>query len=553
MATNQRDRILVVERDPIISDLVGRQALQGSGYQVEIVYDASTAISKALQFLPDVIIVNLHLEGLSGKDLMVALSSQGIEIPIIIMAQKSSESEIIQAFRLGASDYLLWPVREAEVINVVERVLKQVHERRERERLSLQVQQTNQELQNRVRELTTIFSIGKAVTSITDQSLLFERILDGALKLTQADMGWLLLRDDASRPFLLVSFLNLPSSLNDRLNQPWDDGVSSLVAMSGEALAINGDPLKRFKIASLGQSALIVPIKIQKQVIGLLVAMRKKNIPFTPSDQNLLQAMGDYASISLVNARLFRTIEERALSQQSLAESAQVGEKIYSEILVNAKKELRTPLETARSALERLLRDPTARWTVDQRPLLASLQDQIQALSRISESIASPADVQALHTSSQSNLNELVIASNARYQHFAQQNSLTLSTQLPQQPVLALADPGQISQVIDGLLSNAVKYCTPGGQITIRLEKYPDQTAHLVVIDTGSGIDQRHLPRLFEPGYHPEKNITRRFGGLGIGLSLIKEIITRYKGRVWVESKPGMGSSFHLTLPLAKL
>jgi hypothetical protein len=98
----------------------------------------------------------------------------------------------VQAFRLGATDYLLWPLREAEVINVVERVLKQVHERRDRERLSRQLLQANQDLQQRVEELTTLGSIGKAVTSITDQSLLFDRILEGASKVTRADLGWFL-------------------------------------------------------------------------------------------------------------------------------------------------------------------------------------------------------------------------------------------------------------------------------------------------------------------------------------------------------------------------
>ena len=85
------------------------------------------------------------------------------------MTSKGMENDLIQAFRLGAADYLIWPAREPEIINVVERVLHQVHERRERDQLATQLQQANQELQSRVRELTAIFGIGKAVTSITDQ------------------------------------------------------------------------------------------------------------------------------------------------------------------------------------------------------------------------------------------------------------------------------------------------------------------------------------------------------------------------------------------------
>jgi DNA-binding response OmpR family regulator len=232
-----RERILIVESDPVISDLVARQALQMAGFQTLVVTDANSAIGKAMQFAPDVIIVNENLRGLSGKDLLVALTSQGIETPVIMLAPQGSEMEIIQAFRLGATDYLLWPVREAEVINAVERVLKQVRDRRERERLTLQLTQINTELQQRARELTTIFAVGKAVISITDINILFKNILEGSARVTQADLGWLMLRDDSSKNFVVAAVHNLPASLPVEINKPWDDGISGLVAMSGETLS----------------------------------------------------------------------------------------------------------------------------------------------------------------------------------------------------------------------------------------------------------------------------------------------------------------------------
>lgn len=256
------DRILIAESDPVIADFVSRQTLQAAGYQVYQVSDGAAALSRAVQILPDVILANLELPGLSGKDLLVGLNSQGVHIPVILIARKGTENEIIQAFRLGAADYLIWPAREAEVLSAVERNLSQVRERRERERLAVQLQQTNQELQQRIRELTTIFSIAKAVTSLTDQSALFEKILESVTQITHADIGWFLLREEPSKAFVLVAQHKLPPSMPVRLNQTWDDGISSLVAMSGEALSIHGEPLKRFKVSSLGQSALLSLIHI---------------------------------------------------------------------------------------------------------------------------------------------------------------------------------------------------------------------------------------------------------------------------------------------------
>lgn len=550
---NPQERILIVESDPIISDVIGRQALQSAGYQVIIVNDATAAISRALQFSPDVIITNMSLPGLSGKDLLVALTSQNLETPVIVMASKGAEADIMQAFRLGATDYLLWPVREAEAISAVERALKQVRERRERERLSRQLQSTNQELQSRVRELTTIFSIGKAVTSVTDQTVLIEKILEAASKVTQADMGWFLQRDEASKTYLLAGMRNLPASLPVHLNQPWDDGISSLVAMSGETLSLHGEPMKRFKIASLGQAALIVPVKVQKQVIGLLIMLRKAATAFTESEQHLLEALADYASISLSNARMFKMIETRAQQHQALAESAQAGEKITNEVLRVVKKELRGPIETARSALERLVKDPTIRWAPNHRVDLSAVQDSLNQLARTSEAIAPlPAVKPASALSRQVNMNELVREAVERYQPFAQQNMLGIAPSLPENAVMALADGAQISQVLYGLLSNAIQVSAPGSNVLVRLEKTRDPLVHVAVIDSGPGLDNNRISQLFDDTYPFDPASPRRFGGLGIGLPLIKEIIIRQSGKIWVESKPGQGTSLHFTLPAPK-
>jgi len=552
MASNVRDRILIIENDPIICDLISRQSLKAAGYQTLIINDASTAINKITQLSPDAIIVSLSLPGLNGKDLMVALRAQNLEIPVIVLAQKGKEGDIIQAFRLGVSDYLLWPVREAEVLNVVERVLRQVHERRERERLSRQLQQTNQELQLRVRELTTIFSIGKAVASITDQNQLFNKILEGATKVSQAEIGWFLLKDETQEQFLVAAGHNLPNSLMVQLNQAWDDGISSLVARSGEPLSIHGEPIKRFKISVLGQAAMVVPVKLQRQVIGILIVMRKQPVPFTTSEQHLIEAVADYASISLVNARLFKTVAERARSYEELVESAQIGEKIVNDLLKAVKDELRYPVETANFALARLAKDPNIRWPTEQRQVLANLHEQTQHLNRILEEIVPipvPKDAGALKPL---RLNDLVQQSATYFQPLAQLNHLTLTVDQPAESLMIDGDSGQINQVMAALLSNAIKFTKPGGRIAVRLDKTPDLHAHVVVSDTGEGIESRQLPVIFEAAPPSERSRTRGFGGLGISLNLAKEIITHHNGKIWVESIPGVGSQFHFKIPLLK-
>lgn len=551
MATNARDRILIVEKDPAVADLIARQALQATGYETIIVSDASAAISKVIQTNPDVIIANLNLPGLSGKDLLVALSSQGVTAPVIVLAQKGMEADIIQAFRLGAVDYLLVPVREAEVINAVERALRLVRERRERDHLAHQVQQTNQELQMRVRELTAIYAIGKAVTSVTDQALLFEKILDGAVKVAQSDLGWFLLRDEHSKNFLLAAQINLPTSLAERINQVWDDGISPLVAMSCESLSIHGEPVRRFKIASLGQSALIVPVRVQKQVIGIITVMRRQPLPFSSSEQNLLEAVADYASISMINVRLFRTLEERAHSSQVLAETAQVGEKINHTILQTTKKELRTQVGILTQLLSRFDKIAISRWSPELYQAFCQMQEGLQNLSRIVETL-SPMPITPKNQSIQANLNELVQQTLKRFGQLAQQNNLTLNADLPNETITALVEPMQISQVLDGLVSNAIKFSHPGGKVSVRIERTQEQMVHVVVSDTGAGIEPHMAARVFEASQPSDKAQPLCSGGIGIDLHLVREIIIHQKGKIWVESKPKQGSRFHFILPAGK-
>ncbi|MFP3853287.1 MAG: response regulator [Anaerolineales bacterium] len=329
------ERVLVVDEDPEVLDLLEREVLEPMGYEVAIADDAGLAIQGALNFNPDLILASLTLPGLSGKDLLVALRSQGIEVPMLVMAPEGMESDAIQAFRLGARDYLVKPLREAEAVTAIERALNEIRLRRERKQLADQLAESNRQLERRVRELTTIYGIGKAVTSTTNQSQLFSKLMEGSLYVTEADMGWILLRDDSTNDLILRAQNGLPSSVARRMHHAWDDGVSSLVMLSGEALRIHGEGLTQFKLSSIGRAALIVPIKVRDQPVGVLNVARRDASMFTDRNQAMLEAVADYASISLVNARLFQALATRAAKLEREVEQSQEIGFVTPEILDN--------------------------------------------------------------------------------------------------------------------------------------------------------------------------------------------------------------------------
>jgi len=366
---------MLVENDPVINDLITLQALRPLGYQIRLVEDVSTALGEIARDTPDLVMVDLTLPGLSGKDLLVAMGSQGLQIPVIVIAKKGQEQGVIQAFRLGGTDYLIWPMREAEVVSAAERVLKQVRERRSRARLDKQLKETNQELQERVRELTTIFGVGRAVLSITDQHLLFDKIVEGLVFLAEADYGWLLVRDQQTRNFTLAAHRNLPAAWSERVGQTLDDGVSALVARSGETLAMDGGPLERFKVASLGKAVVVVPVKIRKEVIGLLAVVRKRDQPFERSLLTLLEAVADYASISMVNAHLFKALQEAA-------QAAREGEQRRSEQVQIFSRDLLTKLQPVMGPFKELLAGKMGALTEDQAQTLERMQLTLESIQQ---------------------------------------------------------------------------------------------------------------------------------------------------------------------------
>ena len=390
---NQQEKILLVESSHKNSDLIARQILEPLGYRVNVARSAPDALQEVALFSPDLIITNLKLSGLSGKDLLVALTSQGLEYPVIVLCERGAEADLIQTFRLGAVDILLWPAREVEVISAVERALNQVRARRDREALARQLQQTNQELQRRVRELTTIFAIGKAVTAITDYHILFERIVEGAMYICEADSAWLLLRDEQSKAFLLRAQRNLPVSVSAKIGQPWDDGISSLVAASGEPLIIHGEPLRRFKISLLGRSAMVLPVKVNNEVVGLLAVLRKSAVPFGANSQALLSAVVDYASISIVNANLFKALEERTHRLQQAANADQDEERNKDELLNRLRQEMSTPLAEADQAIESLLIDEQSGLGDSQKSFLRQTQECLHRMAELLTSQPSNAKV----------------------------------------------------------------------------------------------------------------------------------------------------------------
>jgi len=114
------------------------------------------------------------------------------------------------------------------------------------------------------------------------------------------------------------------------------------------------------------------------------------------------------------------------------------------------------------------------------------------------------------------------------------------------------ADQERILQVLTNLIVNSIKYGSNNGHTKVIVEDYNKEKVIIRVIDNGEGIEQEHLPRLFERFYRIDKNRSRKKGGSGLGLSIVKHIIEAHQEQIFVESKIGVGTEFSFTLQKPK-
>ena len=542
-----KERILLIENDSQICDIIAEQTLRPLGYQVEVVDSAATAINDLRKIAPDLIITNLIMPEFSGKDLLVALASQDIKIPVVIITSKKQASDALRAFRLGAINFISIPIREAEVVKVIEDTLNQVRRRDVLESTSLQLAQSKEAMEQRIRNFTEIFSIARLLPNAPEQHI-YEKITHAGLNITQAELAWLLVLDRKSGKYILRAGLNLSQGMQAKLNSPYEDGMSSLMPVSGQAISMHGEALSRFNFEMQVESVLAVPIKRRDEVTGILVMARKRPAPFTHDQQSLLETIAEYAAVLFENSILIQDLDRRLALLQQSSISTTIDTDLKEDLLHQVSRELQHPINRANIKLDVLSRQIKRLFNPKQAEAIDAIRVETNALLEMAESIARMQKGRTSKTLELADLNEIVREIVIRSQDTARAAHLTFKLVLPQQPARVMIFASQITKVIEGMVSNALKYSPPKSEITILIEVSSGST-RLTVQDQGKGVNQNMAEWLFDKQANLYDDEARRFGGLGISLPMMKEIITAHRGEISVESNPGKGFTISFTLP----
>ncbi|NOZ28425.1 MAG: hypothetical protein GXP39_10290, partial [Chloroflexi bacterium] len=313
---------------------------------------------------------------------------------------------------------------------------------------------------------------------------------------------------------------------------------------------------------------LVVPIEVGGKLLGAWLLGRRDPDDYYPKpDIDLLTTLGNQIGVALETSRLFESLRQRAEELERAYLELQELDQLKDEFVQNVSHELRTPLTFVRGYVELLLEGVLGEVRSEQKEALEKVLHRTEGIIRLVNDIISiqeaavekmryePVNLVALAQSCIETA-QMVVHEDGREEMF--EFVLDAASDVPQ----IFGDRGRLRQVFDNLLSNAVKFSPDGGTVAVRIrpcryqfdEQGESQPAvEVSVSDQGVGIPADKLDHIWDRFYQVDGSTTRPFGGLGIGLAIVRSIVEAHGGVIWVESVEGVGTTFHFVLPIRRM
>ena len=299
---------------------------------------------------------------------------------------------------------------------------------------------------------------------------------------------------------------------------------------------------------------LIVPLYNRKGELQAYFSVDDPIDRLVPSRESieLLEIFGHHAVVAIENARLYRELEEHSRELELANQRMHELHALKANFLSAVSHELRTPLTAIRAYVDTLLAAREGELPREQlHRFLSIISDESQRLTRLIESVLdlNRFDSGAMRLSRQPmDLGEVVEETGRLLAPVAQAGQVELKVVLEAADTRVDADRDQMQQLALHLGSNAVKFTPAGGRVTLRLTG-DARDITLTVEDTGIGIPEDALDRVFERFYQVDSSLVRRYGGTGLGLAICRSIVDWHGGRIFVESQPDHGSRFTVVIP----
>ena len=407
------------------------------------------------------------------------------------------------------------------------------------------------EMGQRIDSLERALKLTAVINSTLELAPLLDIITQVAIELTDTASASIMLIDKDTGELRFKAVTGQNSADIKPFAVPLEGSIAGVVATENRPLLIldaQNDPRWYQRVDEQSgfttRSIIAVPMQIHGQVIGVLEAVNKSDDQQpTWEDVRVLTTLANQAAIAVENAEL---VEELQAAYDELNQLDQ----LKSNFIAIAAHELRTPLSVI-LGYATFLRNDSAGVAKEQADIV--LESALRLRSLIDEMVnLREVDLgQAVLDLEVFTLQDLVAGTVEEVHTIVDAKEQQLLLSVPEKPVLIEADRKKMNIVLANLLSNAVKFTANGGRVGIQIGTQ-GSSVWFRVWDTGIGIPDGQIDRLFDRFYQVESSLTRRYEGLGLGLSIAKEMVDLHNGRIDVQSCVGKGSAFTVFVPVSQ-
>jgi len=515
---------------------------------------------------------------LTGGVAMVFILSAWLSTPILAIAEGSrriAEGDLSQRVEATAGGEL----------GVVVQAFNQMAERLKA--AAIENARLHSVTMRRGEQLEALLQATRSVMSGLDLQEILDRIVAEAAEMAGTPHVTVMLVDKAAQRLRLAAMAGAPVPAGFQV--PLGVDLSGVVAETGQPLFSADSPndprnLLAERDREQGFATYLgLPIKIRDEVLGVLTFDTTAPRHYTPDEVAYLTSFADQAAIAIENARLYEAIRQHAatLEVRVRERTAELEEalRVKAQFLANMSHEFRTPLNFILGFTQLLQQGTAGPLTSKQAHYLGHIHaggkrlfDLVTDMLDLSQGKTGKKDLHLEPVLLGPMVEELL--GMVRVQ--AVQKRLTVSTALHPGLPFVVADRAKLTQILANLIGNAVKFTPEGGRITLRVYQKAESTKQkaeggeqqaadasvlpsagcllpsvvIEVEDTGIGIKPEDLERIFQGFEQVDSSDTRKYGGAGLGLALVRQLVELHGGRVWAESAgPGQGARFVVRLP----
>jgi|GEM_PF-866228 len=424
------------------------------------------------------------------------------------------------------------------------------------------------DLEEKLRQLTSLNRVSRKIISVQAEDEIMNLLFEELGSVAETD-SWFLARVDQWKN---LHILKENVAVSESLLQLAGHVVRSAQPLLISNTKTDGPAEIRGELLKDGiRSCIVVPLLIGEKTHGLLAVHSGEVAAFKHEHMQVLIMVADEAALALENSKLYNALTDKVMELEHVNSELRQLDRMKSQFLANVSHELRTPLTSIKGYVEYIKREKLGPITSMQSEGLAVAQRNIIRLQRLINDLLD-------YTKLEFNKSPIRITPcrfedlwKEVYEQFAEvieKRNFTMQLCIPPDLPLLFVDGQRFTQVLSNLISNAIKFSNEQGTITVRAQNihhpgpYYDagmyenscmlellMPVEICITDEGIGIPPEEIPRIFDRFYQVDSSNTRKYGGTGLGLALVKSILNAHGIPIDVQSKIGRGTTFGMVIP----